>query len=53
MAKIDFRLNTGRGYLGKQRTLRAIRVRISLGYSTTIGGKDYIQVYRIRHGAKH
>lgn len=50
MVKIDFRLNTNRSIGGKLRTLRAIRVRISLGYSTTIGGRTIYQPIELGTG---
>lgn len=50
MAKIDFRLSNDIGREGRKRTLRAIRVRISLGYSTTIGEKTTYQPIELGTG---
>lgn len=50
MVKIDFILGNDIGRGGKLRTLRTIRLRVSLGYSTTIGGRTTYQPIELSTG---
>lgn len=50
MAKVRFELSNNIGDKGKPRKLRAIRVRVSLGYSTTIGERTKYQRIELSTG---